>query len=159
MEFFANKFGIIYVATNLINNKQYVGQTSRKLYERKSNHKNEKNTFPIHLAIKKYGINNFKLSRNLRTRLKDAIKNNQKSGSAVRDLGCTIPELKLYLESKFQSGMSWDNWSKTGWHIDHIRPLSSFNLTNRKEFLQACHYTNLQPLWAEENIRKGDKIL
>ncbi|MFA5031323.1 MAG: hypothetical protein WC495_07110, partial [Patescibacteria group bacterium] len=101
---------------------------------------------------------NFKIAFNLRTRLRSAIKNNQKVGSAVRDLGCTIPELKLYLESKFQDGMSWKNYGYWGWHIDHIIPLYSFNLQNREEFLKACHYTNLQPMWAEENFKKGKYI-
>jgi len=91
----------------------------------------------------------------LRGRLHHAIRDGQKAGSAVRDLGCTIEELKSYLESKFQPGMTWDNWSRDGWHIDHIRPLSSFDLTDREQFLQACHYTNLQPLWAKDNLSKG----
>jgi hypothetical protein len=98
---------------------------------------------------------NFKLSKLLRNRLYKSIKNNQKVGSAVSDLGCSIPELKIYLESKFQPGMTWDNWSITGWHIDHIIPLDSFNLSNREEFLKACHYTNLQPLWAINNWEKS----
>jgi hypothetical protein len=101
---------------------------------------------------------NFKLRHYLRSRLYKAIKIQQKSGSAVDDLGCSIPELKIHLEAQFQEGMSWDNWSCTGWHIDHIIPLSSFNLSNREEFLKACHYTNLQPLWAEENFSKNNKI-
>jgi hypothetical protein len=101
----------------------------------------------------------YKLSINIRGRLNKALKNNYKCGSAVKDLGCSIDELKLYLESKFQEGMTWDNWTKDGWHIDHIRPLSSFDLTNREEFLQACHYTNLQPLWAKDNFAKKDKII
>jgi hypothetical protein len=74
-------------------------------------------------------------------------------------LGCTIPELKFYLESKFQPEMTWDNWSYEGWHIDHIIPLDSFDLSNKEEFLKACHYTNLQPLWAEENFKKNNKII
>ncbi len=101
----------------------------------------------------------YKLRHNLRARLKLAINNNQKIGSAVKDLGCTIPELKTYLESKFQSGMTWDNWTIDGWHIDHIKPLVSFDLTDRQQFLEACHYTNLQPMWATDNIIKSDKIL
>jgi hypothetical protein len=100
----------------------------------------------------------YKLSCRLRERLGDAIKNNYKSGSAVRDLGCTIDELKIYLESKFQLGMTWDNWTKDGWHIDHIKPLASFDLTDRNQLLEACHYTNLQPLWAQDNLSKGDKF-
>ena len=101
----------------------------------------------------------YKLTKNLRNRLYSSIKDDYKTGSAVRDLGCSIDELKVYLESKFQPGMSWDNWNCNGWHIDHIKPLSSFDLTDRNQFLQACHYTNLQPLWAKDNICKRDKIL
>ena len=101
----------------------------------------------------------YKLSHNLRNRLNIAINRNQKIGSAVDDLGCSIPELKVYLESKFQPGMTWDNWSDVGWHIDHIKPLASFDLTDRKQFLEACHYTNLQPLWAKDNLIKSDKLI
>ena len=101
----------------------------------------------------------FKLSILLRTRLCGALINNQKKGSAIRDLGCTISELKAYLESKFQEGMSWDNWNLYGWHIDHIIPLSHFDLTDRDQFLKACHYTNLQPMWAEDNLRKGNRVI
>lgn len=111
----------------------------------------------INEKIKNKRKNNiqYKLSTSLRSRLYKAIKNDYKSGSAVKDLGCSVPELKLYLEAKFQPGMSWDNWSFTGWHIDHIIPLDSFDLTNREELLKAVHYTNLQPMWAEENLQKN----
>jgi len=101
----------------------------------------------------------YKLSCNLRNRLCCAINNNQKAGSAVKDLGCSIDELKSYLESKFSTGMTWDNWTTDGWHIDHIKPLASFDLTDRQQFIEACHYTNLQPLWATDNLIKSDKIL
>jgi hypothetical protein len=100
----------------------------------------------------------YKIRKVLRSRLYQAIKYNFKSGSAVRDLGCSIPRFKIYLESKFQEGMSWENWGVYGWHIDHIKPLSKFNLENREDFLKVNHYTNLQPLWAEENLKKNDKI-
>lgn len=100
---------------------------------------------------------NFKLISNIRTRLWYAIKDNYKSGSAVRDLDCTIPEFKSHIESLFQEGMAWENWSLHGWHIDHIVPLSTFDLSNREELLKACHYTNLQPLWAKDNLSKSNK--
>ena len=101
----------------------------------------------------------YKLRHNLRARLKLAINNNQKIGSAVKDLGCTISELKSYLESKFQPEMTWDNWALDGWHIDHIKPLVGFDLTDRNQLLEACHYTNLQPLWATDNLIKSDKVI
>lgn len=101
----------------------------------------------------------YKLKCRLRQRLNNALKTSQKSGSAVRDLGCSVSELKTYLESKFQPGMTWNNWSIDGWHIDHIKPLSSFDLTDRKQLLEACHYTNLQPLWWQDNLTKSDKLL
>ena len=99
----------------------------------------------------------YRLSNRLRKRLHNILNNDQKSGSAVKDLGCSIEELKSYLESKFQPGMTWDNWSIDGWHIDHIKPLASFDLSDRKQLLEACHYTNLQPLWAKDNLEKGDR--
>jgi cytidylate kinase len=101
---------------------------------------------------------NFKLSITLRTRLNAALKNVQKTGSAIKDLGCSIEELKKYLESKWQKGMAWDNYGKDGWHIDHILPISSFDLSNPEELKKACHYSNLQPMWARDNFKKSDTI-
>ena len=92
-------------------------------------------------------------------RLNTALNGNYKSGSAVKNLGCTIEQLKQHLESKFQPEMSWDNWTTDGWHIDHIKPLASFDLTDKNQLLEACHYTNLQPMWAKDNLSKSDKIL
>ena len=97
---------------------------------------------------------NFKLAQQLRGRLNIALKGNYKTGSAVRDLGCSIKEFKAYMESKWQLGMSWDNWSKIGWNIDHIEPLCNFDLTNYEQLKAACHYTNLQPLWVEDHKLK-----
>lgn len=100
---------------------------------------------------------NHKLRQMLRNRLTKAVKRNQKSGSAVKCLGCSIEELKAYLEVRFQPGMSWDNHGDLPgcWHIDHITPLANFDLENREEFKKACHYSNLQPMWREENQRKN----
>ena len=99
----------------------------------------------------------FRIASTLRSRLNQAIKNNQKSGSAVKNLGCSIADFKVYIESKWQEGMVWDNWTKDGWHIDHIKPLCQFDLTNPEELKKACHYTNLKPMWAKENLSKGSR--
>jgi hypothetical protein len=100
----------------------------------------------------------YRLAGNLRKRLGRAIRIGSKSGSAVRDLGCSIEELKRHLESRFQPGMTWENWSLRGWHIDHVRPLASFDLSDREQFLAAAHHTNLQPMWAIENIVKSGRV-
>lgn len=100
----------------------------------------------------------YRLTCVLRARLNVAIKSDQKIGSSIKDLGCSIEELKNYIASKFEPGMTWDNWSKTGWHLDHIIPLSKFDLTDPEQFAKACHYSNLQPLWAEDNLKKGGKL-
>jgi len=99
----------------------------------------------------------YRLAYILRCRLRTALNKKYKAGHAVKDIGCSIEELKSYLESKFLPGMTWDNHTQNGWHIDHIKPLSMFDLTDRVQFLQACHYTNLQPLWAHDNLTKSDK--
>ena len=105
----------------------------------------------------------FKIAKALRHRLNEALKTNQKVGSAVNDLGCSIKEFKVYLEDKFHPHpmtgqlMTWDNHTLRGWHIDHIVPLISFDLTDRDQLLKACHYTNMQPLWWRDNIVKGTK--
>jgi len=101
---------------------------------------------------------NYKLARILRSRLFLAVKGSFKAGSAVKDLGCSIQELKNHIQSKFLPGINWGNWSYSGWHLDHIKPLASFDLTDRSQLQIACHYTNLQPLWAKDNLVKSDTL-
>ena len=98
----------------------------------------------------------YKLSITLRSRLWHAIRGKVKVGSAVRDLGCSLKYFKHYIEGKFLPGMTWENWALDGWHLDHIIPMSSFDLTNREELLRACHYTNMQPLWATTAIARAN---
>jgi hypothetical protein len=96
-----------------------------------------------------------RIAQNLRRRVNKAIRG--KPGSAVKDLGCSVPELIKYIEYKFKIGMSWDNYGMKGWHVDHIKPLVLFDLYDIAEFRKACHFTNLQPLWATENRKKRCK--
>lgn len=128
-------------------------------YKKKHNKKWYDQNGKEYYSVRRKDNIEFKLRHNLRARLRMAILNEQVKGSAIGDLGCPISELKTYLESLFQEGMSWENYGKYGWHIDHIIPLASFVLTNPDEFKKACHYTNLQPLWAKDNLRKGSKEL
>ena len=127
---------------------------ARRQCQKKYQHKYQKQ----YVSLRRKTDVNFYLKSRLRGRLSCALKRNQKAGSAIADLGCTIPELKKHLESKFQTGMTWDNRGKE-WHIDHVIPLARFNLQDRQQFLVACHYTNLQPLWARDNIVKGKSVL
>lgn len=100
-----------------------------------------------------------RLADGLRSRLNRAFKKGYKSGSAVDDLGCSIPEFKKHLESKFEDGMDWESYGigSEKWTIDHIIPLCRFDLTSRQHVVLACHYLNLQPMWFEENSSKGGR--
>ena len=99
----------------------------------------------------------FKLKSLLRTRIYNFLKSKclTKSTSTERIVGCSNEYFKEYMENKFTEGMSWDNQGK--WHIDHIIPLSSAN--SEEEIYKLFHYTNLQPLWAKDNLSKHNKIL
>ena len=103
----------------------------------------------------------FKLKADIRSRLSISVRysGRYKSGSSIENLGCSMEELKIYLESLFLPGMSWDNYGINGWHIDHVIPLAHFDPADIEQLKIACHYTNLQPLWAIDNLKKGAKIL
>lgn len=140
-----------------------VGRTSngscalcRKLYLRNYQKCNKKILrAKKHVYYKKRITNNlnFKIAVRLRHRIREAIKGNYKSGSAVRDLGCSIDYFKQYIEPKFHSGMNWDNWGKV-WQLDHIKELREFDLSDLDQFKQAVHYTNFQPLLILNHIEK-----
>ncbi len=100
----------------------------------------------------------YRLRSYLRSRMRKALKSKKASkGGALKDmLGCSIEQLKTYIQDKFLPGMTWDNYGK--WHIDHIHPLSKTNLSNPQELLRVMNFSNLQPLWAVDNIKKGAKI-
>lgn len=105
----------------------------------------------------------YKLADLLRKRMWAALKGNFKSGSAVKDLGCSVAAFRLHLESQFYNNpitgeaMAWENYGKKGWQIDHIIPLISFKLEDRSQYLVAANYKNQQPLWGEEHTIKSAK--
>jgi len=98
---------------------------------------------------------NFRIICNLRSRICAVLKGNSKSKSTLKLLGCSVEKLNNYIESKFQPGMSFSNYGK--WHIDHIKPCACFDLSKPEEQKKCFHYTNLQPLWAKDNLSKGKK--
>jgi hypothetical protein len=97
----------------------------------------------------------FKLSSLYRSRINKILGSN-KNNTTFEIIGCSPEILKEHLEKQFTNGMSWDNHGLFGWHIDHIIPLSSAN--TEEELYKLCRYTNLQPLWAKDNLSKSDKI-
>ena len=101
----------------------------------------------------------YRLIDSLRGRLNSALRkrNVVKLETTMKLVGCSMPELIKYLENKFKPGMSWKNREK--WHIDHIIPCISFDLSKLENQQKCFHYTNLQPLWAHENYSKGKKII
>ena len=100
----------------------------------------------------------YRLKSRIRTRIWNVLKGGGKSQPTLKLLGCTIAQLKSHLESQFSEGMSWENHRRDGWHIDHVLPCASFDLTDPKQQAECFHYTNLQPLWAEDNLKKGSMI-
>lgn len=99
----------------------------------------------------------------LKTVLKTQLKRKKTKYKAVEKtedlLGCSIEFFQKHIESQFEAWMTWDNYGKHTWHIDHIIPLAAFDLTNDEELRKACHYTNLRPLSAKENWKKHAKII
>jgi len=99
----------------------------------------------------------YKLITNQRTRITGILKKH-KTDKTLDLLGCSAQFLRTYLDSKFSEGMTWDNYGKHGWHVDHIIPCSSFDLTDIEQQKICFHYTNLQPLWAIDNLKKSNKL-
>lgn len=99
----------------------------------------------------------YKIRAILRNRVQFIVKyyKGKKPSSALKMLGCNLEQFREHLQSNFLPGMTWSNYGK--WHIDHIKPLACFNLKEEEQVKACCHYTNLQPLWASDNIKKGKK--
>ena len=103
----------------------------------------------------------YKLKRQLRCRVLNAIKAQygEKAEKTMNLIGADSETVRKHLESQFKPGMMWENHGLKGWHIDHVFPCASFNLEDPEEQKKCFHWTNLQPLWAEENLKKSSKIL
>jgi len=104
---------------------------------------------------KRKGNINFRLRTVISNRIRMALSRGSKNSISYDLLGCSWEDLKLYLERQFSDGMHWDNYGQ--WHIDHIKPCCSFDLTDIKQQKICFHYTNLQPLWAIDNLKKSGR--
>lgn len=118
--------------------------------------RNNRERIALHKRKRRQTDIQFHLTCNLRSRMRTAIRDGAKTGSAIADLGCSIAKFKLFIENQFDLGMSWDNYGE--WHLDHVLPLASFDLTDRQQFLEAANWLNYQPLWADENRKKGGRV-
>ena len=104
---------------------------------------------------------NFRITQNLRSRVRDALKNNRKCAKTVELLGCSIEFFRGWLASKFNDGMTWDNYGHSderAWQIDHIIPCASFDMSKEEDQRECFHYSNTQPLWSDVNQSKGAKL-
>ena len=158
------------------NNKKQIAESKRKYYEKNKEEikqqkkeyyqKNKKQIikksqkYRREWKRKKYASDtNYKLAQLIRSssgKIMRAVKKNKKMKS-LEYLGCSLDEFRKHIESLWQEGMSWDNHGFDGWHLDHIKPIDWF-IKNSDDPWQANHYTNLQPLWARENIIKKNKL-
>jgi hypothetical protein len=121
------------------------------------NNRKKSNRIKYNYKIKKRKVDTvYKMTENLRTRIRSVLKGMNKSKTSMELLGCSGEELKIHLEKQFTKGMSWANYGYYGWHIDHIRPCSSFDLSDSTQQKECFHYSNLQPLWAKDNLKKSD---
>jgi hypothetical protein len=130
-------------------NSEKISERTRKIYWENPEKKRQQK--------KDYYLNNIvaRLKRNLYNRFRRVMKG--KGSDVNKYLGCSFEFLKEYLESKFINGMSWDNYDYHEWHIDHIIPCSYFDLTKEDEIKKCFHYTNMQPLYWMDNLKKGKK--
>jgi len=138
-------------------NKEKLLEYNKKYYQENKEHYAE--YIKTYQNERYHSDPDFKLSclvRQFCCRVTNAVKEDKELQS-LEYLGCSIAEFKAHIESQWQEGMTWENHSKDGWHIDHIKPLDWF-IKNSDDPWQANHYLNLQPLWAEENHSKHNKF-
>lgn len=137
--------------------KNYYDSNKIKFSEWNKNWRNKNNRSDYYREYRSKNLS-AKIACNCRNRIRNALKNNYKSTKSLILVGCNSwDELKNYLEIQFTDGMTWDNMGE--WHIDHIIPCSSFDLTDIQQQMRCFHYSNLQPLWAKDNLSKSDKII
>ena len=131
----------------LYKSKKYTTKNYKKVLDYQKKYKQEKY----------YRDPIFKMMVCVRARVNSFLKekNIKKNNKTFEIVGCSPQSLKEHLEKLFVDGMTWDNQGK--WHIDHKIPLASAK--TEEELYKLCHYTNLQPLWAEDNMKKGSKLI
>jgi len=140
--------------------KNYRKTKKKQIYKKTQEWKNKNYTILKEKRQEKYKNDiEYRLTLILRSRLRHAMDGKLKQEKTKELLGCSVLDLRLHLENQFMDGMNWNNYGKNGWHIDHIKPCASFDLTDPKQQKICFHYTNLQPLWATDNLIKHSKLI
>jgi hypothetical protein len=148
----------IYCKINKERRKKYYELNKEKILKRAREYKKlHRKTLNLYQQIRRKTNINSRLAHCLRKRIGDVLKGINKSIHTMKLLGCSIDFLKQHLEKQFTKGMTWNNYGRKGWVIDHIRPCASFNMSKLSEQKKCFHYINLQPLWAIDNLSKGAK--
>jgi hypothetical protein len=137
-----------------IKNKDKQRAAAKKYREKNKISLREKTTKNRNLKYKTDSFYRFKIILRSRSRRAFKVKSWKKNMGTEKLLGSDFNTVKLYIQNKFTEGMNWENQGE--WHIDHIKPLALAK--NKEELILLCHYTNLQPLWALDNIIKSNKI-
>lgn len=138
-------------------NREKMAAKKRKYREREDFRDMERESRNKYVSKKMKTDPMFKARIAIRGRNRIWLKNRNFKKGTRELLGCSWLEFKSHIESLFQPGMTWDNHGTYGWHYDHIFPLAK--CVTEEDLIRTCHYTNIQPLWAKDNIRKGDSIL
>lgn len=136
-------------------NKLYREKNKETLKEKKKLYYLKNKTILNKKSIVKKNSNiNLRLKQNLRSRIWHALKNGNKKENFEKLIGCTVDFLKEHLQYQFKLGMNWDNYGSQ-WHVDHIKPCVSYDMTQESQRLECFNYKNLQPLWKLENLIKN----
>lgn len=157
--------GVIWRKENPQKTKQYkkteYEKNKEKIYAQNKKYRQENKESLNEKIRKRYNVDiEFKLIQRIRCRIRETITNNSKRKTKSMELlGCSVKEAREHIEKQFEEGMTWENYTHDTWHIDHIIPCASFDLTDPEQQKKCFHYTNLQPLWAKDNMSKGAKIL
>lgn len=141
-----------------INGKEH----DKKQWQRRKNdpkYKEYHNTYRREYdKMKRKNNPHYKIKVNFMRRLREVIHADSRALHTAELLGCSVEDFKAHLESQFDEKMSWENYSNTGWHIDHIVPCAYFDLTRKSHQRRCFHWSNMQPMWSTENIAKRDSL-
>lgn len=140
---------------NRLSSREYHRKHRTKILARqKANRANKRSQRAAYMRARRANDPQTKLSENIRRRIHDAINGLSRSAKTRSLIGCSFSDLRAHLEAQFTDGMTWENYGPV-WHVDHRRPCASFDLTKTEQQHECFHFTNLQPMFASDNVRKS----